>query len=207
VVKRPAHAIIRLVLVPATVAIALTAGTAEAASLPAPKSLLLHSGEMPGFSLLQPFSAQGATRYAAVAGATGATARYLIASLDADGFVAGAYEELSGEAAYAGAQGLVTVYEFKSKLGAERDTAKGLSHSEKTLPKGNPTPKPLRVDLPDAHAYSLNGSYGSSVNVYFSVGRCSVFIGDTVPGATVPRAETPVLTGARAVDRRAAEVC
>ncbi len=193
----------------AFLAVALPGGAAQAASLHLP-SLLVRSGEMPGFVVRgAPEVATGAGQWVTlVEKESGSMARRDAQALRSAGFVAGAYENLGPKNGSTAGAGGSTVLLFKTAAEARRDVATQYSQGLAIQPTGAAS-HPLKLGIAGARGFTTPGSGphpAAASNAYFATGRCLFVVGDFIDG-THPGTGPPVVTASKRVATRAAAPC
>jgi hypothetical protein len=187
--------------------VTLPGGAAQAA-IAGIRSLVLRSGEMPGFAVQgSPDVATSATRWVTVVeGEKGTQARKDIQVLRSLGFLDGAYVSLKN--ANPGRIGGSSALLFKTAADATRYKRTLYSQGIALQPKGT-TLHPLSVGLAGAMGFTAPGvgsrPAGTS-DTYFSSGRCLFEIGDLMNGRH-PNTAAPVVVAARAIDKRTKSAC
>jgi hypothetical protein len=194
----------------AVVALAVGFCGGVAGATPTVTSLLIRSGEMPGFGVRgAPETATGASAWVTrVDAEKGAKARKDILALRAAGFVAGAYENLGPKNGATNKAGGSTVLLFKTAADAAKNVAKQYAQGVALQPKAA-TLHPLAVGLRGGRGFTAPGSgphAAAASNAYFSSGRCLFVVGDFING-THPNTAGPVLAAAKNVARRTATAC
>lgn len=196
---------IAVVLCAAALASGLGASPAGAASTRTLVSVLVHGGEMRGFSI-QGTPSAGTTPAAFVQRVyklTGSSATADVAALASEGFVAGASEYLRAPHGIAASQ----IWEFKDERAADAYLRNALLTATAALRAGSEI-RALRVGVPDARAFVASSDSGRLVvsDAYMLSGRCMLFVGDELSGAPAA-ASAPVLAASRSVERRARALC
>jgi hypothetical protein len=174
------------------------------------RTLLVRSGEMPGFAVTgMPQAATGATGWVTrVEAARGTEARHDVHALRSAGFVAGVYEHLGPTNGGTGRGAESTVLQFDSAADARKQVGTQYALGVALQPQGAPI-HPLRVGITGARGFTTPGSGAqpaAASNAYFSSGRCVFVVGDYIVG-THPNTAAPVVTAAKKVDARVGRPC
>ena len=180
---------------------------ALAAAAIAPRSLVAHPADLPGFTSAKPKlrSATSPSRYARVVlGERSREARSEVARLKRQGFREGV-EEL-----FSGAQG--EALSFALVLGSAAAARQELQHSKREALKAEVTAVIERYSVPavpGAFAFSaVEAGHPSAVaNVLFATGRCFLLVGDSLRDADSEQAAAAPLAGATALSRRVRGLC
>jgi hypothetical protein len=187
--------------------VTLPGGVAQAAA-PGIGTLVLRSGEMPGFEVQgSPDVATSASRWVSVVeGEKGAQARRDIQVLRSLGFVDGAYVSLKN--ANPGRIGGSSALRFKTAADAARYKRTLFAQGIALQPRGT-TRHPLRVGVAGALGFTTPGvgsRPAATSDTYFSSGRCLFEIGVLMNGRH-PNTAAPVAVAARAIDQRTSSAC
>jgi hypothetical protein len=190
-------------------ALGLPANAAHASSSGI-RTLLVRSGEMPGFVVHGPAeSAIGATPWVThVEDEAGNKARKDAGALRAAGFVAGAYVNLRPKSGVTGRAGESSVLEFRTTTDATKYVAKFYAQGVAIQAKGAKL-STLKVGIAGARGFSAAGfgpSPVSSSNAYFSSGHCLFSVGDYIAGRH-PNTTGPVVSASRTIDKRVKSAC
>jgi hypothetical protein len=179
---------------------ALPAGATSSSTL---RSLLVHKGEMQGFSIdgSPGMGTTPATFVKNIYKLSGSTAASDVTALEAEGFTGGASEYLRSSKGVAASQ----VWVFKNAHDATGFLQSTFARAETELPKGS-TVRPLEVGVGGAHAFSASSGKVFESDDYMALGRCMLFVGDEIEG-TAARANAPVVAASRTVHGRAGAVC
>jgi len=175
---------------------------------PSATSLLLRSGEMPGFAASgKSRSATSAEDFAAESDAGDASAEKKdLAAFRSDGFVAGAAQQEAGTGANKGAAGLSIGIVLESPSGAKRLLAYQLSGAIAAQGSGATIQRFAVPGLAGAQGFTATakGRPGAAVNLFFTAGRCLLLVGDATTSA---HPNDPVTTAAKTLYRRVSSSC
>lgn len=171
------------------------------AATPNLQSLVVRSGDMPGFApaASAPKTATSLAGWVKIEGLRKGGTQIL--DLRKDGFVGALDEGLSPTPGSPEGYGDSAVWFFKTPAGAREYAAylyvSGIVPSDLTVKYQS-----IDVGVSGARSYVGTTSTGASANTYFAVGRCAVWIADYLPGSDKgsPSATSPVVAGAKAVD-------
>jgi len=174
------------------------------------KTLLVRSGEMPGFVVKGPPQVVTvASRWVtAVERETGSRAHRDVRTLRAAGFRAGAYENLRPKSGGSDKAAGASVLQFTTPSEARRFVTQEYSEGLALQPRGA-TIHRLKVGIAGARGFTVPGSGATPAaasNVYFSAGRCIFVVGDFIDGRH-PNTGGPVVAAARSIDRRVGGAC
>jgi hypothetical protein len=184
-------------------------GSALAAVLIAPSSLVAQPAELPGFASAKVtlHSATTPSRYAKVVleERPRAAAKEVV-KLKRKGFQEGVQETLSSHRGEA--LGLSLALVFGSARVAEQELKTGRSESVKAQGKAKITRFTVPA-IPGSFGFSATeaGHSGGAANVLFSSGRCFFLVGDTLRKGSLKEVASAPIAGATAVYQRVKSLC
>jgi hypothetical protein len=203
---------VKRICVALPIALALMCGcftSSAQAATPKLTTLLARSNEMTGYvTASAAFSSTSASKFVStVYQKKGAAATQNINALKADGFVEGVSELLMPKSNPRSGQGFSEAFLFKTSAGAKKSRNAQYAPILEGSPKGS-TLYPLNLGIPGALTYSdsLATPPAGASDVFFTVGRCVIALGDERSGDN-SLSGPPLVAAAKVIAKRAGKLC